>query len=220
MPPVYCCPRLESPLHVTGRVDDPRWALASEAVLTDPVAGGPVTYRTTVRLLYDATCLYLGFVCEDDLVWGTQTARNAAIFQEECVEAFLCPSGKFRQYYEINVSPRNTVYAGYVLNSGSDERRQIQSFVDEYACEGLLTRTHIDGELGVPGARGWSAEYAIPFRSLIGGDHVVPEPGDEWLANLYRIDSVPGGPLELYAWTAVGQPDFHRPWRFGTVRFM
>ena len=136
------------------------------------------------------------------------------------MEAFICPSGRFRQYYEINVSPRNTVFDSFVLNGRQEEgRRLIDSFVD-YTCADLITRVYVDGELGVKGgARGWSVEYALPHGSLIGNDHLVPEPGDTWRLNLYRIDSYEENVLDLYAWAEVGKRDFHRPWCFGTLVF-
>lgn len=216
--PTYDCHRVTRPLHITGMLDDRLWAQAPAAPLTDPLTGEPKRYQTTARLLYDDTYLYLGFTCEDHYVWGTFTEHDAPIFIQECVEAFICPSGKMRQYYEINVSPLNTVFDALIFNSTPEggERRVVTY---PYTCEGLITRTHVDGELGVPGARGWSAEYAIPFLSLIGGDHLVPEPGDTWLLNLYRIDSEKENDLDLYAWGTIGKLDFHFPWAFGTLRF-
>ncbi|MHB9025390.1 MAG: carbohydrate-binding family 9-like protein [Armatimonadota bacterium] len=217
--PVYHCRRIERDLQVTGRIDDPLWGQAEIAVLGDPVDGSPKHYRTEARLLYNATYLYIAFSCEDAYVWGTYTERDAPIFSEECVEVFISPSGKVRQYYELNVSPRNTVFDALILNGAvPDGERNFRSFL-EYTCEGMITEVHIDGQLGVPGARGWSAEYAIPHTSIIGADHVIPAPGDEWRINLYRIDSLERDELDLYAWSPPGKEDFHVPWRFGTLRF-
>ncbi|MHB9131715.1 MAG: carbohydrate-binding family 9-like protein [Armatimonadota bacterium] len=217
--PTYLCNRIERDLVLTGTVDDPLWQTAEAASLTDPVTGAPKQYATTARMLYNERYLYIGFTCEDQYVWGTYTERDAQIFSEECVEAFICPSGCYRQYYEINVSPLNTVFDAYILNGGMpDIERSMVSFTD-YTCEGLITKVHIDGELSVPGARGWSVEYAIPHSALIGHEHLVPEPGDTWRINLYRIDSLERNELDLYAWATLGKNDFHLPWDFGTLRF-
>ena len=220
MLPTYHCPRITRDLALTGRVDDPLWADAPVITLSDPVTGATPNKRTEVRLLYNTTYLYIAFTGEDDYVWGTYTERDSPIFSEECVEAFICPSGKLRQYYELNVSPRNTVFDAVILNGrnedGSNRRLTV---MENFTCEGLITRVHIDGELGVPGAKGFSIEYAIPFLSLIGHDHLIPEPGDEWRCNLYRIDSQQPGKLTLYAWSPPGIPDFHIPWRFGRLVF-
>ncbi len=218
--PIYSCPRVDRDLALSGKVDDPLWSQAEAAVLVDPVSGGPKKYRTTVQMLYNAQYLYIGFTCEDEFVWGTFTERDDPIFSEECVEAFICPSGRIRQYYELNVSPRNTVFDSFVLNGrpvGAGWRK-FTAFND-FTCEGMITLTHIDGELGQPGARGWSAEYAIPFESLIGSDNLTPVPGEEWRINLYRIDSLERHTLDLYAWSPPGVNDFHIPWQFGILRF-
>jgi len=217
--PQYRCQRINRDLVLSGKVDDPLWQTAEAVVLTDPITGDPKRYQTTARLLYNAQYLYIGFQCEDEYVWGTYTERDSPIFTEECVEAFICPSGKVRQYYEINVSPRNTIFDTFILNGKENGGEHQMISLMEYTCPGLLTAIHIDGELGVPGARGWSVEYALPFRSLIGHDHLIPEPGDEWRLNLYRIDSLQRDKLDLYAWATVGKNDFHRPEYFGTLLF-
>jgi len=218
--PTYTCASVDRDLNLTGKIDDPLWEKAEIAPLTHPVTGAPQAMRTEARLLYNAQYLYLSYFCEDDYVWGTFTERDSQIFTEECVEAFICPSGKMRQYYEINVSPLNTVFDTFLLNANMHLGEwKILSFVN-YQCAGLQTKTFVDGSLGVPGgAKSWSVEYAIPFTSLIGHDHIVPEPGDEWKMNLYRIDSPTPGQYIHFAWGTIGQIDFHAPQYFGTLRF-
>jgi hypothetical protein len=218
--PLYTCTRVPRDLALSGKVDDPLWQQAEAVTLVDPVTGGAKRYRTEARLLYSDTHLYIGFTCEDAYVWGTYTERDAPIFSEECVEVFIAPSGKFRQYYELNVSPRNTVFDAFILNGRPLDAgfRKFTSFPD-FTCEGLVTLVHVDGELGVPGARGWSAEYAIPFAGIIGSDNLAPVPGEEWRLNLYRIDSEEANQLDLYAWSPPGANDFHIPWQFGVLRF-
>jgi hypothetical protein len=218
--PIYNCPKVDRDLKLTGKVDDPLWRNAEAVQLVNPVDGKPGRYRTTARMLYNQRFLYIAFECQDEYVWGTLTERDAPIYEEECVEVFVCPSGKFRQYYELNASPRNTVFDTFILNARpvTGEGRDFRSWI-AYSCAGMVTRVHIDGELGVRGARGWSAEYAIPFLSIIGSDNLVPKAGEEWRINLYRIDSPEPKRQELYAWSPTGAPDFHRPWRFGRLRF-
>jgi hypothetical protein len=218
--PTYTCMRATAPITITGKADDPQWAAAEVAELTDPITGNPHGQPTTARLLYDDTYLYAAFHAVDTYVWGTFTERDEPIFTEECFEFFICPSNRMRQYYEINVSPRNTVFDTFLLNGNTALGEwKIQSFVP-YTCAGLITKTYVDGDLNVPGgARGWSAEYAIPFTSIIGHDHIVPEPGDAWKMNLYRIDQPEKGTYVHYAWATIGKIDFHAPMFFGTMRF-
>ncbi|NUO82060.1 carbohydrate-binding family 9-like protein [candidate division KSB1 bacterium] len=219
--PIYICKRIARPLILTGKVDDPLWQAAPLVNLHDALTGAPGRFATTVRALYDAEYLYVAFACEDDYVWGTITAHDGPIYEEECVEVFINPAHAAHQYYEINVSPRNVVFDACILNARTPAQPS-GSFLglQEWHAEGLRTAVHIEGELNRPGkAKGWSAEFAIPFRALIGAPHVPPKPGDEWRVNFYRIDTPLHAKSELYAWSATGLPTFHLPWRFGTLRF-
>lgn len=218
--PIYHCRLIERDLALTGKADDPLWQQADTILLNDAKDGQPGRYRTTARMLYNARHLYIAFACEDEYVWGTYTQRDSPIFGEECVEAFICPSGKIRQYYEIDVSPRNTVFDAFILNGRSltGEWTNFHAW-KEFTCEGLVTRVWVNGGLDKQGAKGWFAEYAIPFASIIGSDNLSPQPGDEWRINLYRIDSPKRRRLKYYAWSPTGANDFHRPWCFGKLKF-
>ena len=218
--PTYRCFKIERDLVLTGAMDDPLWQAAPVAVLNEPVEGRPGRYRTTARLLYNDRYLYVGFQCEDELVWGTHTERDAPVYEEECVEVFICPTGQPRLYYEINVSPLNTVFDAFILNGRPVGGPRINfRGLKDYTCEGLVTRVFIDGKLGEPGARGWSAEYAIPFSSLVGCVPGTPKPGTTWFLNLFRIDAPDPKKPEFYSWVPTTAIDFHRPWCFGMIRF-
>lgn len=219
--PHYVCRHASAPPRLTGRLNDPLWQQADVAELTDPATGKPHADRVTARLLYSAAHLHIGFECADSYVWATLTEHDASVWTEECVEVFLCPSGKVRQYYEINVNPLNAVFDTFILNSRPQQGDSwtMTSFVEAYTCKGLQTAVFIDGELGKPGAKGWTCEYSIPFSSLIGADNLVPQRGDQWRMNLCRIDQPPAGPKLHYSWATIGRPDFHYPWSFGTLEF-
>jgi hypothetical protein len=218
--PACICHRIDRDLVLSGRADDPLWRRAESVTLGEPVGGRPNRHRTVARLLYNERFLYVAFDCEDAYVWGTYDRRDAPIYEQECVEAFLCPSGKTRQYYEINVSPRNTVFDAVILNGRSaPDGAGAFTGLSQYTCEGLVTRVQVRGVLGEKGAEGWSAELAIPFASIPGADGLVPRPGDTWRFNLYRIDSPTPTQLEFYAWSPTGANDYHRPWRFGCLVF-
>ncbi len=220
--PIYECRQINSDIQMSGKVDDPLWRQAQVVKLVDPVSGEPGRFSTTAKLLYNSKCLYIAFECEDDYVWGTITGRDSAIFTEECVEVFICPSGKTRQYYELNVSPRNAIFDALILNGRSETGEKgtgLRTWKD-FTCEGLETQVYINGELDKPGAKGWSVEYAIPFSSILGADNLVPVSGEEWRINFFRIDSPVKGHLEFYAWSPTGANDFHRFWKFGTLKFV
>lgn len=218
--PVYECLKIDAEIKITGKADDALWKLAKEVKLAEAETGKPGRYNTTVKMLYNSKHLYIAFECADDSVWGTFNQRDAQIFSEECVEVFLCPSGKIRQYYELNISPLNTVFDAVIFNMKTlQQGGRLRSWTD-FTCEGMTTKVNVTGEIGKAGAKRWSVEYAIPFTSIIGSDNLVPVAGEEWRMNLYRIDHPANSSLEYYAWSPPGKLDFHLPWKFGILKFI
>jgi hypothetical protein len=219
--PVYACPRIEREIVLDGKLSDPLWKTAPAVRLVFADSGETADCLTEARLLCSATTLYVGFFCEDDFVWGTRKEPDSDIYAEECVEVFLNPAGVPHQYYEINVSPKNVVFDACILNprTPSDPGLKFAGLKD-YHPEALETRVHVAGELDKRGgAKAWTVEYAIPIARLIGAPRVPPRKGDAWRMNLYRIDSPEPGRQKFYAWSPTGKIDFHRPWRFGILKF-
>lgn len=219
--PVYRCPRISREIELTGRIDDPLWNPAPVASLVRADTGEAPGLRTEVRLLCSDTTLYAGYHCEDDYIHAELTGRDAKVYDEECVELFLCPSGASHKYYEVNINPLNTVYDACILNSRVAENlpRTMHVLVD-YDVEGIRTAVHVEGEWAAPGkGKYWSVEYAIPLAQLIGAPNTPPRAGDAWLMNLYRIDHPVDGQPQHYAWSRTHEIDFHRPWIFGTLLF-
>jgi len=220
-PPIGRCHRIDRPLALTGRIDDPLWAKAENFALVDAVSAERSEQETTVKCLYSDRYLYVAFSCEDSYIWGTHTERDSPIFEQECVEVFINPAGAPHHYYEINLSPRNVVYDSHIINNRTPDNPFADflgfpqlNFVD------LHTAVWIDGELGVQGgARGWRAEFAIPLAELYGAPHCPPQAGDQWRINFYRIDSPQMNQRRHSAWSPTGREAFHLPWRFGTLIF-
>lgn len=173
--------------------------------LHDTVTGGTPVQVTTVRAGWTAEELRVLFHCDDLHILATMTQRDGALWEEEVVEVFVDPVGDFAAYFEIEVNPLNAVL-DLVL------RRNRSGYVKDTAwdCEGLRTAVQTT-------PMGWTAELAIPFRSLIADP---PQAGAQWRANFLRIDRPPGVPRELSAWSPTGRPLFHVPERFGVIEFV
>src|SRR5437879_10168940 len=63
VPPVVTAVRIDRPLTIDGRLDDPVWALAPPVTLflqPHPADGKPLSEATEVRVLYDAGAIYVG----------------------------------------------------------------------------------------------------------------------------------------------------------------
>jgi len=221
--PTLKCVKIDRDLNLTGKLDDPLWKQAEVVSLVGANDGKPMRFATTARMLYNDRYVYVGFTCRDDYIWGTMMKRDDPIYNEEVVEVFLSPTGFIRNYFEIEVSPLNTIADTYVLNGKPRDSMSWENFHTffEHNIDGLLTMTHVEGELNKPGAgKSWSVEIAIPISGLIGPEMIAPKPGAKWRLNFYRVDIPKKDKYDFYAWSPIMQPnDLHRPWRFGYVVF-
>src|SRR5687767_2910201 len=101
--------------------------------------------RTLFSACNSETSLFFAFRCLDSDIWGTYTRRDEPLYEEEVVEAFLCPTGDLRHYYEFEVSPRNVVFDAMVYSP--DLHRRTMQVDTSWDCPGLRTTVHVEGLL-------------------------------------------------------------------------
>jgi hypothetical protein len=180
------------------------WRKVTPVQLRETVSGAVPQQATGVRVAWTEEELRVLFHAEDTHAWATLRERDAPLYEEEVVEVFLDPVGDLESYFEIEANPLNAVL-DLVL------RRNRSGYAKDFAwrCEGLRTAV-------VKTDAAWSAELAIPFRSLMAEP---PKAGDCWRVNFCRIDRPPGVPRELTSWSPAGRANFHTPERFGTLQF-
>jgi len=187
---------------------DPRaeaWRGLHICALRDTVTDAPPQQATAVKVAWDATELRVLFEMTDSHVWATQTKRDGPLWEEEVAEVFLDPVGDLESYFEFEVNPLNTVIDLVLRKNRSGYAKNVA-----WRCEGL--RTAVTRQ-----AKGWCAELAFPFRSLIADP---PSAGARWRINFCRIDRPPGVERELSAWSPTGRATFHTPERFGFLEFV
>lgn len=181
------------------------WTRLEAHEFHEVVSGAAPQQRTWVKAAWDADELRVLFGIEDTHVWATYTQRNALLYEEEVVEVFLDPVGDLESYFEIELNPLNTVLDLVVRRNRSGYKKDFA-----WQCEGLRTAV-------TRHASGWSAELAIPFRSLVAE---LPSEGSRWRVNFCRIDRPPGVERELSAWSPTGRANFHTPEKFGVLEFV
>jgi hypothetical protein len=146
----------DAPL-VDGDISDAVWARAQ--VITDefrqvePNAGDPPTERTEVRILYDADNLYIGFHGfdpEPDLIVSRIMTRDGNLGTGDNFRIYLDPSLTRRNGYVFEINPAGARMDALLQNN--------QDLLVEWDTlwDARARRT----------ATGWTAEIAIPFRSL------------------------------------------------------
>jgi hypothetical protein len=165
--PAVTAVRVTRPPRVDGLLDDPAWTEAragSGFRQRDPREGEPASEETEVRVVYDADVLYVGILAHDrepGAVIGrilqrdalmTQGSDGAARFAGDDVVAFtLNPFQDRRNAFFFATNPNGAEFDALV----TDESPVLN--VDWRAVWRVAARR-------VP--EGWSAEFAIPFRSL------------------------------------------------------
>ena len=176
--------------------------------------GAEPAQATAVRLGWDPVALWVRFDCADRHPWATLAARDAPLWTEEAVELFLAAGEEAPEtYVEIEVNPLGALFDALVANPGGE-------------------RAALAADCGFdwPGIRwaagdreaGWWAALSLPWTGLpaaAGGPLAAPPRALR--ANFYRIDRPPGAAAEHSAWspTLTVPADFHRPRRFGHLRF-
>ena len=147
---------ISSDIAVDGRLDEPAWRTApSIGALTqrEPNTGGRPSERTDVALLRDPDFLYIGVMAYDselDGVVGTNMSRDAELRSEDRIEILLDTYGDRRNAFYFATNPAGALVDGLVFANG-------QSDMNWDAVWHVRTRRTPEG---------WSAEFAIPFKSL------------------------------------------------------
>lgn len=168
---------------------------------------------TSVAAWFDDEALTLLFCCADDHVEASHTTHDAPLYEEDVVEAFLSPEDLTR-YFELEVSPRGTVFDATVDSPNGD--RATMHVDRAWTCVNLFAAIRRTVESS--GETTMDIVVRVPFRSV---GRAAPLNGETWRANFYRIDRHPQQGDEYTAWqpTYRHPADFHVPAAFGTLRF-
>jgi hypothetical protein len=147
---------IQDTITVDGELSEPIW-LASPTIGSliqrQPLPGEAPTESTEVRLLRDADHLYIGvraFDSDADGVIGTQMARDASLNADDRIELLLDTFSDRRSAFYFATNPAGALVDGLAFANG-------QLNLEWDAIWRVRTSRS---------AEGWSAEFAIPFKSL------------------------------------------------------
>jgi len=167
----------------------------------------PDTYTTRAKVLYSETGIYFLFDCQDKVLTATMKKDNLDLWNEDVVEVFLWTEEGFPVYFEYEISPLNYELPIMVPNYKGDFLGWLP-----WHYEGDKRTRHATST----SAKGWMAEFFIPYKLLTPLPNVPPEPGTKWRANMYRIDYDQG--QTLFSWQKTSNT-FHEYNKFGTFIF-
>ncbi len=218
--PVYIAHFITTPPKIDGRLSDPIWKQIPTTGPWPTYYNRPAKFKTEAKLAWDKKFLYVAITCEDDDIWGNYTKRDQPLFREEVVEFFIDANRNFRDYIELQVSPR-----GVVFDSFFPRYRWPKPWGQLQYDSGITVKVSIQGTLNNPNDRdhSWTVEFKLPFSRLGPAFNIPPKDGDEWLINFYRIEKSRISGSEALAWSPVALSnrggDFHNIAKFGTLRF-
>ncbi|MFA7418166.1 MAG: sugar-binding protein [Melioribacteraceae bacterium] len=152
--PAINAERIDSPIELTGKLDNPQWNKAKSFELNYEIRPGDNTQskqKTTVRILYDNEFLYFGFDCLDDdpkSIRANVSDRDK-IYNDDFVIVVFDTYGDYQKSYEFAVNPYGN--QGDLLATMDNE----DASMDYIWYSAASLNDH-----------GWTAELKIPFKSL------------------------------------------------------
>lgn len=184
---------------IDGKLDEPAWrqAPSSAAFQWLGIANRKTPPApTTFRLLADKDALYFGISCTEPKMAALSAAPlefDGPVWERDCVEIFLDPTGKGTEYYQFMLSAGNSRFDNYFIERGN-------TTIGHYS--GLWESAIFKGE------NLWTAEIKIPLSALYYTD--ASAFADHWLLNVAR-ERQPDPELTTWAPLLKG---FHEPAHF------
>jgi hypothetical protein len=147
---------ITSEIVIDGSLDEAPWQKApkiGDLVQRIPQAGAKPTERTEVTILYDKDNLYIGVLCfdsEPNRVLASQMVRDASLNADDRLSILLDTFRDQRSAFYFSTNPAGALVDGLVFANGETNN-------EWDAIWEVRTRRS---------KQGWSAEFAIPFKSL------------------------------------------------------
>lgn len=229
----YVCYRVQGPITIDGKIDDPAWEAAPWSEDFVDIEGDKQRrprFRTRMKMLWDDEALYIAAELEEPHVWATLTEHDSVIFIDNDFEVFIDPDGDNHLYGELEVNARNTNWDLLLTKPYKDKGKAVQA----WEIRGLKTAVHVNGTLNDPRDvdRGWTVEIKWPWTGLkeLTDAPVPPHEGNQWRINFSRVEwdmeivdgkyrKLPKRPEHNWVWSPQGVIDMHRPERWGYVQF-
>jgi hypothetical protein len=171
-------------INLDGLLDEAVWRGSpkiGELIQRIPNSGARPSERTEVTILYDKDNLYIGVMCYDsepDKVLAAQMTRDASMNTDDRVEILLDTFHDRTNAFYFATNPNGAFVDGLIFANGETNN-------DWDTIWNVRARRHREG---------WSAEFAIPFKSLN-----FPPEATVWGFNIARHMQ---RKLEEVRWTA------------------
>jgi len=171
--PVARAARISEPILLDGILSESAWSATAPIarfLQRDPEEGAPGTEETEVRILYDSQNIYFGVVCKDSNPAGiraTELRRDNGLGSDDIFEIILDTFYDRRNGYLFRINPLGAQYDATITDEGQTTNA---NWDEKWTSQARI------------GDGGWTAEIAIPFKSVrfLSGEDIV------WGVNFHR----------------------------------
>ncbi len=157
--------RVLTPPAIDGRLDDSAWTGAAhitQLVQRRPLDGAPATERTDVYIAYDSEQLYFGIhahYSEPSLIRANRVDRDQ-IWSDDRVSVIFDPFRDQQRGYRFAINAYGVQGDALVASGGTGAAAASAS------GPGDLSWNVLFASAGMLTSDGWTAEFAVPFKSL------------------------------------------------------
>ena len=186
---------------IDGTLGSPIWQKCPPLVLGECTTEKPGAMKTTARVLFDPTHLYVAWECEEvDTASLRQRAadRDGQVWADDSVELFVTGDRRLG-YFHFAVNPLGTLF---------DSRSTPSKRDDTSYDSGAAAKATVQ-----PG-KGWTVTLSVPLKDV--GAYVGE--GQKWIMNLNRTKPGPSHQAAAeWSWAVMGSNDYHQVLDYGQV---
>lgn len=182
-------------------------------------AGGEKEYQTRFKALYSKTGIYFLAECADSEITSTLKNDGEDLYTEDVLEFFVQPDRRYPVYLEYELSPRNRELVLMVSHNGA----KFYGWTPFHYTGERKTAHIVWNDMHRPESSDafslWGGMIYLPFVLFEGVAEHIPQSGDVWYGNIFRID-YDGGEISRYAFAPGCGTEFHDFRKFEEILFL
>jgi len=166
--------RLQEAIVLDGRLEETAWQEGQQHSLRYSLSNQAPTVETWFKVRWDNEACYFGFYCEQPdmaAIKAKVAHHDGNVWDDDCVELFLDPSGNGESFYQFVINSRGTIFDAHLAGVGND------NFWDGVNIQAA----------GYSGPDYWSVEFRLPWANILGfADIGQRVSADSWRMNVAR----------------------------------
>jgi hypothetical protein len=175
---------------IDGKLNEAAWQKAPQWGGFSPLGtrgDSTAPVPTQFKLLADDQAIYIGVSCDEPLMKDLKAVpsllNSLGLFNNDCVEIFVDPTGRGAEFYQLAFSAANSQFALYYIEGGNTTGGYYAPVLESAVNKG---------------EKGWTLEVKIPLSAFYYTDS--GRFSDTWRLNVAR-ERVTVSPRELSSWS-------------------